>query len=78
MNWPSGVMLLKPASHGSIKAIVIQHLYSPAMWSVFQLQDLLGIDESIRKKIIYLNELMFRQYLIITGNTGCIFHWSNY
>ncbi len=32
------------------KAIVIQHLYSPAMWSVFQLQDLLGMSESIRKE----------------------------
>lgn len=32
------------------KAIIIQHLYSPAMWSVFQLQDLLGMDESIRKE----------------------------
>ncbi len=32
------------------KAIVIQHLYSPAMWSVFQLQDLLGMDENIRRE----------------------------
>jgi 4-alpha-glucanotransferase len=31
------------------KAIVIQHLYSPAMWSIFQLQDLMGMDESIRR-----------------------------
>ncbi|MBZ5856188.1 4-alpha-glucanotransferase [Flavihumibacter profundi] len=31
------------------KAIVIQHLYSPAMWSIFQLQDLLGMDEKIRR-----------------------------
>ncbi|HYV28760.1 MAG TPA: 4-alpha-glucanotransferase, partial [Candidatus Eisenbacteria bacterium] len=32
------------------KAIVLQHLASPAMWSVFQLQDLLGIDEELRRK----------------------------
>jgi 4-alpha-glucanotransferase len=32
------------------KAIVIQHLYSPAMWSVFQLQDLLGMDELLRRQ----------------------------
>ncbi len=32
------------------KAIVFQHLYSPAMWSIFQLQDLMGIDESIRRE----------------------------
>ena len=32
------------------KAIVLQHLYSPAMWSVFQLQDILGISESLRRE----------------------------
>ncbi|WP_439506398.1 4-alpha-glucanotransferase [Sediminibacterium sp.] len=31
------------------KAIVIQHLFSPAMWSVFQIQDLMGINEKIRR-----------------------------
>ncbi len=32
------------------KEIVVQHLFSPAMWSVFQLQDILGIDEELRRK----------------------------
>lgn len=31
------------------KAIVVQHLYSSAMWSVFQLQDLLGMNELLRR-----------------------------
>ncbi len=31
------------------KAIVVQHLYSPAMWSIFQLQDLMGINELVRR-----------------------------
>ena len=31
------------------KQIVEQHLYSPAMWSIFQLQDLMGIDGEIRR-----------------------------
>jgi len=31
-------------------AIVLQHLSSPAMWSIFQLQDLLGMDESLRRE----------------------------
>jgi 4-alpha-glucanotransferase len=31
------------------KEIIIQHLYSPAMWSIFQLQDILGIDETLRR-----------------------------
>lgn len=30
--------------------IVLQHLYSPAMWSVFQLQDLLGMSDTLRRE----------------------------
>ncbi|HEY9362537.1 MAG TPA: 4-alpha-glucanotransferase, partial [Chitinophagaceae bacterium] len=32
------------------RAIILQHLSSPAMWSIFQLQDLLGMDETLRRK----------------------------
>ncbi|MFZ1371758.1 MAG: 4-alpha-glucanotransferase [Ferruginibacter sp.] len=32
------------------KEIILQHLYSPAMWSIFQLQDLMGIDGEIRRE----------------------------
>jgi 4-alpha-glucanotransferase len=32
------------------RAIVEQHLYSPAMWSIFQLQDLLGSDGALRRQ----------------------------
>ena len=32
------------------KAIVLQHLHSPAMWSIFQLQDILGISEQLRRE----------------------------
>jgi 4-alpha-glucanotransferase len=31
------------------KEILLQHLYSPAIWSVFQLQDILGISASLRR-----------------------------
>jgi 4-alpha-glucanotransferase len=31
------------------KEILLQHLYSPAMWSIFQLQDILGISENLRR-----------------------------
>lgn len=31
-------------------AILLQHLYSPAMWSIFQLQDILGIDPVVRRE----------------------------
>ena len=31
------------------KSIVVQHLYSPAMWSIFQLHDILGIDAQLRR-----------------------------
>jgi 4-alpha-glucanotransferase len=32
------------------RAIVLQHLYSPAMWSIFQLQDILGMSEVLRRQ----------------------------
>lgn len=32
------------------KAIILQHLYSPAMWSIFQLQDIFGMSETLRKQ----------------------------
>jgi 4-alpha-glucanotransferase len=31
------------------RAIVMQHLYAPAMWSVFQLQDILGMSSELRR-----------------------------
>ncbi len=31
------------------RAIVMQHLYSPAMWSIFQLQDIFGMSDSLRR-----------------------------
>ena len=32
------------------KEIVLQHLYSPAMWSIFQLSDLMGMDKKLRRE----------------------------
>ncbi|RYY90073.1 MAG: 4-alpha-glucanotransferase [Chitinophagaceae bacterium] len=32
------------------RAIILQHLYSPAMWSIFQLQDLLGMNDELRRE----------------------------
>jgi len=32
------------------KTIVLQHLHSPAMWAVFQLQDILGTSDAIRRQ----------------------------
>ena len=32
-----------------VEAVVRQHLASPAMWSIFQLQDLLGLDAQLRR-----------------------------
>ncbi|HVG12628.1 MAG TPA: 4-alpha-glucanotransferase, partial [Flavisolibacter sp.] len=32
------------------RALVLQHLYSPAMLSIFQLQDLLGMSETLRRQ----------------------------
>jgi 4-alpha-glucanotransferase len=33
-----------------VKTIMRQHLASPAMWSIFQLQDLLGMDGNLRRE----------------------------
>jgi 4-alpha-glucanotransferase len=30
--------------------ILIQHLYSPAMWCIFQIQDILGMSETLRRE----------------------------
>lgn len=35
-----------------VSLIIHQHLASPAMWSIFQLQDLLGMDEDLRRRDI--------------------------
>ena len=32
------------------RAVVLQHLYSPAMWSIFQLQDIMGMSETMRRE----------------------------
>jgi 4-alpha-glucanotransferase len=32
------------------KAIVLQHLHGPAMWAIFQLQDILGTNDAIRRE----------------------------
>ncbi len=43
LAWPSEEM------SGQInEQIVAQHLYSPAMWAIFPLQDLLGMEETLR------------------------------
>ena len=31
-----------------VRQIIIQHLYSPSMWAIFALQDLLGMDDTLR------------------------------
>lgn len=33
-----------------VRAIIMQHLYSPAMWSIFLLQDILGMSETLRRE----------------------------
>jgi 4-alpha-glucanotransferase len=32
------------------RAVILQHLYSPAMWAIFQLQDILGMNEKLRRE----------------------------
>jgi 4-alpha-glucanotransferase len=39
----------REASPEIVEAVVRQHLASPAMWGIFQLQDLLGMDAHLRR-----------------------------
>ena len=32
------------------RAIILQHLYSPAMWSIFMMQDILGMSDTLRRE----------------------------
>ena len=32
------------------RAIILQHLYAPAMWSIFQIQDILGMSDTLRRE----------------------------
>jgi 4-alpha-glucanotransferase len=48
-RWMLGIDSAPAELSGELAAkIIIQHLYSPAMWAIFPLQDLLAIDEEIR------------------------------
>ncbi len=31
------------------KSVIVQHLYAPSMWSIFQLQDILGMSKELRR-----------------------------
>jgi len=33
-----------------VREIITQHFHAPAMWAIFQLQDLLGMDENLRRE----------------------------
>lgn len=33
-----------------VREIILQHIYSPAMWSIFQMQDILGMSEKLRRE----------------------------
>jgi 4-alpha-glucanotransferase len=32
------------------RAVILQHLYSPAMWSIFQIQDIMGMSDTLRRE----------------------------
>ncbi|MEZ4686240.1 MAG: 4-alpha-glucanotransferase [Bacteroidia bacterium] len=40
-----------------VKEIIIQHLYSPAMWAVFPLQDLIGMDGDLRNPDTHIEKI---------------------
>ncbi|HMG83883.1 MAG TPA: 4-alpha-glucanotransferase [Ferruginibacter sp.] len=42
---------------GICKEIIFQHLHSPAMWSIFQLQDILSISETLRQNDVNIERI---------------------
>ena len=50
--WQHGPAPQEASTH-IVNAIVLQHLASPAMWSVFQLQDLMAMSEDLRTENPY-------------------------
>ncbi|MEN7550649.1 4-alpha-glucanotransferase [Rapidithrix thailandica] len=40
-----------------VRDIIVQHLYSPSMWAVFPWQDLLGMDEHLRRPDVYAERI---------------------
>jgi 4-alpha-glucanotransferase len=50
-NWELGRHGAPPSKCGPplVESIILQHLNSPAMWSIFQIQDLFGMDEQLRR-----------------------------
>lgn len=39
----------REATPAIVEAVIRQHLESPAMWSIFQIQELLGMDRHLRR-----------------------------
>ena len=48
-------------------AVISQHLSSPAMWGVFQLQDLLGMSADLRRENPQGNAAVFSRHALMTG-----------
>jgi len=54
------------------KAIILQHLHFSRQWSIFQLQDILGMSESFRRENPHDERINVpAQSCITTGDTGC-------
>ncbi len=45
------------ANNHMVRAVILQHLASPAMWAVFQLQDLFAMNESLRLEDPYAERI---------------------
>lgn len=46
-QWGEAPLICEPWVN---KAIVLQHLHSPALWCIFQLQDIMGMSETFRRE----------------------------
>ena len=69
----SAIKVLHPAECNTdiVRQIIIQHLYSPSMWAIFPIQDLLGMDENLDFTMPMPSGLTIPEIQTITGVTGC-------
>ncbi len=77
-NWVNGVKRRISVTPGSIKPLCNNTLHSPAMWSIFQLQDLIReLMRSIRRENPNDERINVPAIpKLLLESTGCIFTWK--
>ncbi|MEJ7660077.1 MAG: 4-alpha-glucanotransferase [Hymenobacter sp.] len=61
-----------------VREVLAQHLHSPAMWAIFPLQDLLGMDAHLRRPNPHDELINVPSNPSISGNTASTCPWKSY